>query len=62
MGLFGKKPKAPKPIPIDPKPTQVPAVAIRKDIFSQLAKRRKATLLNQVTSEPGTLRRTLGGS
>lgn len=61
-GIFGKRPKAPDPVRIDPKPTQVPLTAVRKDVFAQLAKRRKATLMNQVTSEPSVLRRTLGGT
>jgi len=59
--MFGKRPKAPDPAKIDPTPTAVPDTAKRKDIFDQLAKRRKATLMNQVTSEPSVLRRTLGG-
>ncbi len=61
-GLFGGKPKSPKPIKIDPKPTDVPLAAVRKDVSAQLAKRRKARVLNQTTSEPSVLRRTLGGA
>ncbi len=60
--VFGKQPKAPAPVKIDPKPTQVPLTAVRKDVFAQLAKRRKATVMNQITSEPSILRRTLGGA
>lgn len=60
--VFGKQPKAPKPVTIDPKPTQVPLTSVRKDVFTQLAKRRKATVLNQTTAEPSVLRRTLSGA
>lgn len=61
-GAFGKRPKAPTLPRIDPKPTDVPLTSVRKDVFAQLAKRRKATVMNQITSEPSTLRRTLGGA
>ena len=60
--VLGKRPKTPDPVKIDPKPTQVPDTAVRKDIFAQLAKRRKATVMNQITGDPSTLRRTLGGA
>ncbi len=60
--VFGGRPKAPSPIKIDPKPTQVPQTSVRKDVFAQLAKRRKATAINQITAEPSVLRRTLGGA
>lgn len=60
--IFGKRPKVLDPVPISPKPIQVPVTSVRKDIFAQLAKRRKATVMNRLTSEPSTLRRTLGGA
>lgn len=60
-GIFGKRPKMPE-VPVHPKPADVRTAEVRKNTFAELAKLRRATVLNQLTSEPRTLRRTLGGA
>jgi hypothetical protein len=60
-GLFGKRPKMDKPIPPSPAPTDVRTTEVRKNIYAELAKRRRASVLNQLTEQPNILRRTLGG-
>ena len=45
-----------------PQATGVPDTAVRKDTFAQLAKRRRAAVMSQMTGEPATLRRKLGGT
>jgi hypothetical protein len=57
--VFGKKPKMPAPL-VSPRP-EVPSTSeVRQNTFKELAKRRRATIMNQLTAEPRTLRRTLG--
>lgn len=61
--VFGKRPKVPKPPP--PAPSLVSdtvGIQARQDMLKALAKRRRATILNQVKNEPDILRRTLGGA
>jgi len=59
--IFGKRPKMPSPVAQAPAPTEIASVDKRKTLYNELAKRRKATLMNQVTAEPNVLRRKLGG-
>jgi hypothetical protein len=61
-GTFGKRPKMPALPVTSPKPMDVASTDVRKNTYRELAKRRRATVLNQLTAQPTTLRRTLGGS
>ena len=59
-GIFGGKPKRPDPLP-DPKPSVVRTTEVRKNVYAELAKKRRATMLSQLSQEPAVLRRQLGG-
>ena len=60
--VFGKRPKRPAPPAMpSPKPGDVRTTEVRKDIYVELAKRRRATMLSQLSQEPAVLRRQLGG-
>jgi len=59
-GLFGGKPKRPAPLP-DPSPTDIRTTEVKKNVYAELAKKRRATMLSQLSQEPNILRRQLGG-
>jgi len=61
-GMFGKTPSMPKPPAAPPTAIDSGADKSRYDIMAQLMRKRQSTLLSQATSEPTTMRRTMGAA
>jgi hypothetical protein len=61
-GLFGKAPSMPKPPAAPPTAIDSGKEKTRYDVMARLMRRRRSTLLNQATSEPTTIRPTLGSA
>jgi len=60
-GVFGKRPKIETPQQMEPPATEVRTTEVRKSVYAQLAKRRKATVMSKLSEEPAVLRNKLGG-